>query len=358
MAFHAGVFEFLAQRGELERVTHVSSVSGGSLFVGLVFKLSGYHWPSSAEYLNEALPGIRKHLCNEDLGLRALARLLLPTNWKFILSRANIIAQTITKSWGIEVSLADLPQVPEWSINATTAETGRRFRFKRDGCGDYELGYADATSFLLAEAIATSAAFPGLIGPFVVNAVEHEWKKRPKWEADASEARVAEPPSTRLHLYDGGVYDNLGVEPLFDSGQIKLKVEGNPVLLVSDAGSPFVSGFRISPLNPWRLRRVLDIVMDQVHALRVRSLMALFLGNQGAGALVASGTDAMRILLEAKIDTTNCIYLPSYLVKRAASYPTDLSQMTSENFELLARHGRETAEVLNVAFAYLGDSPS
>ena len=64
--------------------------------------------------------------------------------------------------------LADLPEVPVWSINGTTAETGRRFRFKRTAVGDYELGYAEAAKFKVADTMAISAAFPGLIGPFVI----------------------------------------------------------------------------------------------------------------------------------------------------------------------------------------------
>jgi len=52
-AFHAGVLRYLAEKGFLEKVVHVSSVSGGSLFVGLVFQYGNCKWPGSEAYLRE-----------------------------------------------------------------------------------------------------------------------------------------------------------------------------------------------------------------------------------------------------------------------------------------------------------------
>ncbi|HPF07510.1 MAG TPA: patatin-like phospholipase family protein, partial [Spirochaetota bacterium] len=46
-AFHSGVLKYLAEKGKLEDVNHISSVSGGSLFTGLVFSINSGRWPSS-----------------------------------------------------------------------------------------------------------------------------------------------------------------------------------------------------------------------------------------------------------------------------------------------------------------------
>jgi NTE family protein len=110
--------------------------------------------------------------------------------------------------------LVDLPISPEWSINGTTAETGKRFRFKRHDLGDYILGYAPSQDFPLAEAMAVSAAFPGGIGPLVIDTDDYEWKKRP-WSGGLDSIQTVTLPYSHLHLYDGGVYDNLGLEPFF-----------------------------------------------------------------------------------------------------------------------------------------------
>lgn len=40
-AFHPGVLQYLAEQCLLEQVTRISSVSGGSLFAGLVWRTHG-----------------------------------------------------------------------------------------------------------------------------------------------------------------------------------------------------------------------------------------------------------------------------------------------------------------------------
>ena len=56
MAFHLGVLRRMAEQGLLERVSHLSSVSGGSLIVGLVLLENYLKWPSSQAFLDEILP--------------------------------------------------------------------------------------------------------------------------------------------------------------------------------------------------------------------------------------------------------------------------------------------------------------
>jgi len=174
-AFHAGVLQWLAEKSMLEQVQHISSVSGGSLFTGLVFHSSNYRWPSSSEYLSQIFDKVRWTLTEQCLQTNAIVRLSYPANCRFWLSRANILAQSIEKLWGISATLPELPSQPAWSINGTTAETGRRYRFKNNEIGDYEIGYAAATDFKLAEAMAVSAAFPFGIGPLAIEVARYKW---------------------------------------------------------------------------------------------------------------------------------------------------------------------------------------
>ena len=76
-AFHAGVLRRLAEREQLEHIVHVSSVSGGSLLMGLVLSASQYHWPSSTAYLATVFPRVRDLLTTTSLQDRALAGLVL-----------------------------------------------------------------------------------------------------------------------------------------------------------------------------------------------------------------------------------------------------------------------------------------
>lgn len=322
MAFHLGMLKFLAERSLLEEIHRVSTVSGGSLLVGLLLKETGMRWPSSEEFLTTAFPQLRVKLCERSLQWAAARQLVNPFNWRFILSRANLLGLALRTEWGIDSKLSDLPSTPEWSINGTTAENGKRFRFKRDNLGDYTLGYAAGATFPLADALAVSAAFPGGFGPLRIDAIKFDWFKRP-WDAPPGTEKTVRASFDVLHLYDGGVYDNLGLEPFFDCGKCTTKHPEN-YIIVSDAGSPLPSGFSFRQLNPWRLKRIADIMSDQSHALRVRSF-ANYLQqshNRGAFIFINTPTDG-----------------PNGATSFASNFPTTLRKLSCYDFDRLAGHG-------------------
>lgn len=328
MLFHLGVLQCLAERGLFERVGRISTVSGGSLLVGLVFNEAGMVWPRSSQFLDLVLPTLRAKLCARSLQWGA-ARQLRPWQPQYLLSRANLLAKALQKEWGVRAVLGDLPKFPEWSINGTTAETGRRFRFKSDSLGDYTLGYADPKAFPLANALAVSAAFPGGFGPLAIETSQFVWMKR-EWDAapeDAAPVRIGYPT---LHLYDGGVYDNLGLEPLFDAGRAEPKIMGMR-LIVSDAGVPLPTGFGQRALNPWRLKRVADIMSEQSRALRVRSFMHFLNEHPDRGAYIYIGIPVG----------------PEKLVNglQPSAFPTTLRRVNELEFDGLVKHGHSIAVV-------------
>jgi NTE family protein len=353
--FHAGVLRYLAEQRLLEKIVHVSSVSGGSLFVGMVLRHADYSWPSSEIYLNEVFPRVRKTLVTQSLQRSALSRLVLnPLNWCFILSRANVLAQAIRGLWDVKASLGAIKNAPAWSINCTTGETGRRYRFKNGTMGDYELGYTDVEDFSLARAMAISAAFPGGIGPLTLKTNRFYWKKRKHW--DVGEAEPYQPPFNRLHLYDGGLYDNLGIEPMFDVGRQELKKDDTlrsniTYLLVSDGGAPLARNAIPHPLNPFRFKRIADIALDQSRALRVRAFMNFLQKNPAAGAYVGIGMGAessIRRLAKGREAIASELLGEDWLSaadsSRAAIYSTNLCCVDEPIFDLLERHGYETAK--------------
>ncbi|PKB13759.1 patatin-like phospholipase family protein [Janthinobacterium sp. 64] len=357
-AFHSGVMRYLAEQGRLGDVVHISSVSGGSLFVGMVFYLNDYSWPSSEAYLSMVFPRFRQILTTKSLQRSALRRLIInPLNWRFLLSRANVLAQAIEATWGVNGDLAAIDNVPSWSINCTTAETGRRFRFKRMTMGDYELGYASVEKFSLAKAMAISAAFPGGIGPLSVKTKAFQWRKRPgEWGQGQGSAVPFAPPFKRLHLYDGGLYDNLGIEPLFDIGKQTLKRDETldlqaKFLLVSDAGAALGRKPILHPLNPFRFERIVDIALDQTRSLRVRALMNVLQRESESGAYLGIGATAGTSIhrcaagrepIAARLQAY--CWLSEAEARLAAAYRTTLCRMTEPSFDLIARHGYETAK--------------
>lgn len=328
MAFHMGVLRALAEHGQLESVQRISSVSGGSLLVGLILHECKMIWPASATFADTVYPSIRSELCARSLQWGALRQLIRPWNWRHLLSRANLLAATLRNEWGVQSRLADLPAVPEWSINGTNAENGRRFRFKRDNLGDYLTGYADPRNFRLADAMAVSAAFPGAIGPLRLDARRFEWRRR-EWQAPPGSEQIVHLPGRTLHLYDGGVYDNLGLEPFFDAGRCQAK-QADQYILVSDAGLPLSPGFSFGAFNPYRLKRVADIMSDQSHALRLRTFHEYIRRAPSGGGIIYIGDSASSDHGEDRSFT--------------AAFPTTLRRLEAIEFDRIASHGYRLAQ--------------
>ncbi len=358
-AFHAGAFRWFAEKRSLENIAHISSVSGGSLFAGLVFHFSNYRWPTSEEYNSEVLNQVRSLLTSKSLQANALLRLIFnPLNWRFLLTRANVFSKSIEHYWCISAKLEQLPARPVWSINGTTAENGRRFRFKGTEMGDYEIGYTDDRIYKLASAMAVSAAFPGGIGPLRLDASQYKWFKRKGW--DLKELAEITPPFKTLNLYDGGVYDNLGLEPLFDVGSQTIKRnDGSPLIdfiVVSDAGAPYRRCAIPGPLNPKRLKRVADVAFDQARALRVRVFTNFLKNNSTHGMYLQIGSNPLdkieKYAREADVPAIKKDYnwLSSSMINDATRYKTTLKRMSESDFNLIEEHGYQTARWNGLVF--------
>lgn len=326
MVFHMGVLKALAERNLLEKVSRISTVSGGSLLLGLILQENQLRWPTSTEYLDVVYPSLREKFCTRSIMVGALKQLLYPWNWKYLLSRANAVAKTLEKDWGVTARLSDLPIEPEVSINGTPAENGVRFRFKKDSIGDYTIGYASAGNLKLANAMAVSAGFPGGIGPLVLDTTKYEWRT---WTPNGL-GEIRNPPFSKLHLYDGGVYDNLGLEPYFNSGILKAKVQ-NIYIITSDAGAPLKTGFKRWALSPFRLMRVLDIISNQARALRVRTFSTYIQADKSNGAYIYINTPL--------VDGSKCED-----ARFASSYPTDLNKISEVNFDQIAGYGYQVSK--------------
>jgi NTE family protein len=336
MAVHMGVLKYMAEKGWLERVARISTVSGGSLAVGLVFASAGRTWPSSQDFRDTVYCKVGDTLCSRSIVWAALWQLCNPCNWKYLLSRANLLENALRDCWGFDFRLDELKAGPVWSINATTAENGKRFRFKGSFIGDYDTGYAQA-SIDAATALAVSAAFPGLIGPLALKTGKFHWKRRETWGACEEGAKKIKPTFSTLHLYDGGVYDNLGLEPLFDAGRGTSKAPGD-VIIISDAGAPLGEGFSWRALNPWRLKRVADIMSEQARSLRVRVFVE-YVRRQKKGAYL-------------QMDNRLIPRTPSSAAEFTCSFPTTLRRLTRDEFENMAGHGYAVAQRVHQTYGF------
>jgi NTE family protein len=160
-------------------------------------------------------------------------------NWIWPAPRARGLEKAFRKRLGPR-PLVDLPRPADGGIEfiflATNIEKGTPWRFTSGKIGTYTTP-ADMT---IAEAVAASACFPPVFGPI----------------------KVKKDGRTIGHLTDGGVYDNTGMEPIWNS---------NKVVLVSDAGTPF--DFKVPKWFGSRIMRYVDIGRNQVGALRRRAII-------------------------------------------------------------------------------------
>ncbi len=340
--FHLGVLARLAREDLLPRVKVISSVSGGSLAAGLVFALSGHRWPSSSEYLQDIVPQIHGLLTSRNLQWSyAIKSLMFP--WRLAAGRASVLGDELERQWHISGKLADLPISPLWIINATCFQTGKNWRFQRDVMGDYQTKYVTSPEFRLSHAMAASAAVPGLVGPLIVHAKRYQWSENGGIENGDNHWRPVPPKFQQLHLWDGGVYDNLGVESLFKPGEGLRR--DTDFLIVSDASKPLGSAPRRFRWRPGYLDstlRLVDVATDQVRSLRTRMLMDHFKQNPGSGAYLRLGLKPRPVIFPRASQRHPT--LSEIEVRQASQIETTLRKLTHVEFSLLFRHGYEVAD--------------
>ena len=121
-------------------VEFISSVSGGSFAVGLVFASAGSRWPDSDEYLRNVVPKCLSLLTTRNVQAAYVIKSLLRP-WRLVSERASVLGGALESHWGITGSLSDLPVTPQWMNNATRYQTGKNWRFQRELMGDYQTQY-------------------------------------------------------------------------------------------------------------------------------------------------------------------------------------------------------------------------
>jgi NTE family protein len=346
--FHLGVLRYLAERGIMERVSHLSTVSGGSLIAAAIISTSGMRWPGSPLYLETVYPALRRLLTTCDLfSLRALGiRGLIHQNFRLLNRRADILVDLLEQQWKINGRLKDLPDTPTWWINTTCLETGKNWRFSKQEMGDWQFGRHYEPPFTLAQAVAASAAVPYVIGALRVELPQAGW-----YATDPATRKPLEGIRPRLdvvHLWDGGAYENLGLEALYKADQ---GLVGCDFLICSDASGPLATTRKSSALaNLFRGQlaspRLFDISSDQIRALRSRMFVGALRRREFQGVLLRIGNSTRNLDLKSGRATVATEYddtLSEDDVATAATHPTDLSALPITAFDRIARHGYEVA---------------
>jgi NTE family protein len=285
--FHLGSLRRLNELGVLARIKVITSVSGGSIVNGIL----ATRWASMERgadgvftNFNSLVGDAVRGFCARDLRTQLLLGARLnPANLPVMLRdwfsvRANFTAEAYTPLMNRR-RLADLPppgeHAPRFVFCATNVQTGSCWHFHggpKGRMGDFYTDYRDVGQVTVSEAVAASSAFPPGFGALRLQlGDELPWSRVDPWDTaqpDSAKRRKLPEQSKRLVLLgDGGIYDNLAVEPVWRRSR---------TLLVSDAGMPFGSVLNIAQRIVPRLFRAYEIGGEQVAAVRKRWLVDSF----------------------------------------------------------------------------------
>lgn len=333
--FHAGALRRLNELGVLGKIRTFVSVSGGSILNGvLAARWNELRRGSGGRFKNfDAIVDLPiREFCKQDLRTSVLLwRRADPRNWWRLVGDAHsvtdLLVDAYTSGLGLGQKLDALKAARGFTFCAANLETGANWEFEirsrgQAEMGDYVTGKAPTGGVTLAQAVAASSAFPPVFPPLVLRFSDPSVFRGGRSEL-SNQARRSIP------LTDGGVYDNLGLEPVWKSHE---------VVLASDAGTPFV--LKDNPGNdlPARLLRSFFVINNQAGAIRKRWLINLFQTGVMSGAYWGIGTNFR------DYDLVDAQGYDDSLRPLLEGVRTDLDAFTDAEISCLENHGYALAD--------------
>ncbi|MGW6933670.1 patatin-like phospholipase family protein [Lentzea sp. NPDC054927] len=328
--FHLGALRRLNELGVLSRVDTISAVSGGSILAAHL-RVSVADWPEPGESIPDwdkvvAEPFLE--LMSANIRTRAILQRLRPWKWMHRSTGVEALAAAYEQRLGLTGrTLGSLPNRPRMIFCATDMVFGQNWIFD-SGTGDTpwrmgssRAGYASpGEGWPLAKAVAASGCFPPVFNPMPVGVSAHEFIENADeepYDGDDRDALVE-----AVTLSDGGVYDNMGLEPVW---------QDHETVLVSDGGAVFQARGRTWLIK--RLMRYSEISGDGGEAVRKRWLMSGYGRGDFKGAYWGIGSVA------AHYPTDPEGYRENLVTKVISRVRTDLDRFSTAEQCVLQNHG-------------------
>jgi NTE family protein len=312
-AFHLGMMRRLHQFNLLAGIDLLTCVSGGSIAGATL----AANWSSGVE---AALDKLDVYLRTKSIAVASVIGGIVDP----FASRLDKLARNYDRDLFNKRKLRDLQNCPRIYLNATNLATGNMFFFVSGGTagdkaemGEYELGVVAAPDFDLCYAVAASSAFPPVFGPMRID----------------TDAYPPGDPVGYVTLTDGGVYDNLGINP-------GLRVERNKLdyLIASDGGKPFTNTIDPTQLGAGVIAASLDIMMEQVRGLQFDRMQHRHMAGKGPKPIWFSIDSTVG---QAKDGDATF----------ASSIGTNLARLNNDEMTVLQRHGAALVEARLKAYA-------
>ena len=203
------------RRRLLDEIDVISSVSGGAI-------TSTYY----ALYGEKIFEDFESRFLKDAFQRRVTRWILAPRNWIRLMAphfrRTDLLAERLDQQLFDGKTFADLQASPFLIINATDIVQGSRFDFTQDR---FDLLCSDLDAFPLSRAVAASAAVPVVLPPITLQ--NYGWTlcdyQGPASQPAPYSRRLDDLRSYRqaskrayIHLFDGGLVDNLGILGLLE----------------------------------------------------------------------------------------------------------------------------------------------
>jgi NTE family protein len=276
--FHLGVIWRLNEIGWLRRIDMITSVFGGSIINGmLAARWNSLNWQN--------IPGVGECATNLTAEvaspIRAFCQHTIDVSSVVIgfLSLFSTIADQVADASDHHLyggaTLQSLPahdpgRVPRFLFYATNLQTGSSVRIEQKRFADYKLGEIPTPDLKLARVVGASSAFPPVLSPVYFDFEPGSWRALPGAHLHSNQSYLR-----RVILTDGGVYDNLGLEAIWDRAE---------TVFVSDASAPFDFDENPGADAVSQLGRANAIMMEQTRALRHREIVDRFDRSEKKGA--------------------------------------------------------------------------
>jgi NTE family protein len=296
--FHLGAIRRLNELGILPRLTTVSSVSGGSILNGfLASRLAGSITNGIADFQNSAGNPVRQ-FCSLDIRRWLALEGLIPGT-----HNSTGLAKQYDQHLTNGKLLKDIPPAPIHIFCSTDLAYGVNWMFKKQECGDWRVGFQNTPAdWSVATAVAASSCFPPVFKPLRLKL------------------------GGEFTLSDGGVYDNLGLEPVWKDHEIVLSSDGGALFHVGAD-----TGFA------WEIGRFISIPENQALALRKRWLVSNFVSGQLKGTYWGVGSSRSNYGVEGG-------YSADLASNFIAAIRTDLDSFSDAEASILENHGYWVAD--------------
>lgn len=260
--FHTGAVLRLNELGILAKATRIASVSGGSITTGiLAMNWDKIDWSSgiaSHEDMTEHFVKPVMDACSKNIDVGIGFAGLLPG-----VSAGNALANMYDKHIFGYKKINTITNSRRFLFCAANLQTGGLVRFTRDYVADARAFFSTTNTIKLSEAVAASSGFPPVLAPIRMDLTGETVTIPEGARYDHIKLR------TKPVLVDGGVYDNIGLEPIWKRCGI---------LFASNAGrnnppstSRFVTGMMLRVVNTfldvsvdWRERTLINMFQNQL----------------------------------------------------------------------------------------------